>query len=58
MAAFSNALGDDGIFVVQVGESDTALDLPSEYGAENRLLTFRQHLIDIGFRDIFEVSPW
>lgn len=58
MTAFSNALGDDGIFVVQVGESDSPADLPSDYGSENRLLTFRQHLIDIGFHDIVEVREY
>jgi spermidine synthase len=56
MAAFSTALGEGGIFVVQVGESESPRDdRPSDFGKENRLLQFRQHLIDMGFLTIVEV---
>jgi spermidine synthase len=52
--AISNALGKEGVFVLQVGEGDDEDDPPEVYGNERRLFAFRQHLLENGFRTVTE----
>jgi hypothetical protein len=55
MAACSNALGEHGVFVVQIGESASDRDYPLDFGKERRLLQFRYHLMNSGFGTILDV---
>jgi hypothetical protein len=50
----SNALGDEGILVAQLGEADNPTDPPSKYGKESRILAFRKGLENVGFQNFVE----
>lgn len=54
--AFSNALGDSGVFVVQIGEGNAANDPPEDFGNDSTLIAFRQHLTENGFQSIVEYA--
>jgi hypothetical protein len=64
--ALSNALGDKGILVAQLGYADHPNQPPSVYGKERRILAFRSGLAKVGFRSMMEYdeahcrldSPW
>lgn len=56
--ALSNALGDNGVFVVQLGVASDAGALPEEFGDEKILKAFRHHLLDNGFAAIKEYEEY
>jgi hypothetical protein len=56
MLAFSRALGDNGIFVAQVGEVENLDDLPGSFDPDNQLNAFLDGLGKSGFESIIEYS--
>jgi hypothetical protein len=56
MYAFSQALGDEGIFVAQVGEVENMDDLPTSFYPDNQLGTFLDGLEKFGFESIVDYS--
>ena len=56
MFAFSRALGENGIFIAQVGEDENMDDLPSSFDPEHPLLVFLAGLESFGFESILEYS--
>jgi hypothetical protein len=54
MYAFSRALGDEGIFIAQVGEVEVLDDLPGSFHPNDQLGTFLEGLESFGFESIVD----
>ena len=54
MDALSEALGEDGIFLAQVGETDEVGDSGEVWDTEDQMMSFRTGLKQAGFEDIIE----